>query len=47
MVLLMVLASRRSVMGQFHLSLPLKSMGWLATGVMALAAVGLFVTSVV
>jgi NRAMP (natural resistance-associated macrophage protein)-like metal ion transporter len=47
MVLLMLLASRRSVMGRFRLSWPLKSMGWLATGVMALAAVGLLVTSVV
>jgi NRAMP (natural resistance-associated macrophage protein)-like metal ion transporter len=47
MVLLMMLASRRVVMGQFRLGLPLKTMGWLATAVMALAAVGLFVTSVV
>ena len=47
MVLLMVLASRRSVMGQFRLGLALKSMGWLATAVMTLAAAGLLVTSVV
>ena len=47
MALLMNLAGRRTVMGQFRLGLPLKTVGWLATGVMALAAVGLLVTSVV
>jgi NRAMP (natural resistance-associated macrophage protein)-like metal ion transporter len=47
MTLLMVLASRRSVMGQFQLRSPLKAVGWLATGVMALAAICLAVTSVV
>jgi NRAMP (natural resistance-associated macrophage protein)-like metal ion transporter len=45
MAMLMLLASRRSVMGQFRLNPVLKTIGWMATGVMALAAVGLFVTS--
>ena len=39
MVPLMILASRKSVMGGFRLNRPLKSMGWLA-------AAGLIVTSV-
>jgi len=41
MMMLMLLASRRSVMGQFRLSLTLKTFGWLATGVMTIAAAGL------
>jgi NRAMP (natural resistance-associated macrophage protein)-like metal ion transporter len=45
MVLLMLLASRRSVMGQFRLGPVLKTVGWIATGVMALAAASLAVTS--
>ncbi len=47
MVLLMLLASRRRVMGQFRLGSPLKAVGWIATTVMALAAVGMAVTSVI
>lgn len=44
MVMMMSLASRKAVMGQFTLGLTLKSFGWIATGVMALAAVGMFAT---
>jgi len=44
MVMMMVLASRSSVMGEFTLGPLLKSFGWIATGVMALAAVGMFAT---
>jgi NRAMP (natural resistance-associated macrophage protein)-like metal ion transporter len=44
MVMLMLLACRRSVMAQFVLKWPLASMGWLATAVMAVAAIGMFAT---
>ncbi len=47
MAMLMVMASRRSVMGQFRLSGTLKTFGWLATAVMTAAAAGLVVTSFV
>jgi NRAMP (natural resistance-associated macrophage protein)-like metal ion transporter len=47
MVLLMLLASRRSVMGEFRPGTVLKTIGWIATAVMALAAVSLAVTSLV
>lgn len=38
---LMIIASRRSIMGQFVASLPLKLFGWLAIAVMALAALAM------
>jgi NRAMP (natural resistance-associated macrophage protein)-like metal ion transporter len=44
MVLVMLMASRRKVMGQFALSLPLKVLGWLATVVMVAACLAMFVT---
>jgi NRAMP (natural resistance-associated macrophage protein)-like metal ion transporter len=44
MVLLMHLSTHRAAMGQFRLSRPLTITGWIATGVMALAAVGMFAT---
>ncbi len=44
MVAMMALASRRLVMGQFVLGMPLKALGWVATLVMLLAAVGMFAT---
>jgi len=44
MVMMMFMAARGKVMGQFTLSLPLRIMGWLATAVMAAAAVGMFAT---
>jgi NRAMP (natural resistance-associated macrophage protein)-like metal ion transporter len=44
MVMMMVLASRASVMGEFALRPLLKLFGWIATAVMALAAVGMFAT---
>jgi NRAMP (natural resistance-associated macrophage protein)-like metal ion transporter len=44
MVLVMLMASREDVMGQFTLSPLLKVLGWLATAVMAAAAVGMFAT---
>jgi Mn2+/Fe2+ NRAMP family transporter len=47
MGMLMLMASRRSVMGQFKLSVTLKTFGWLATGVMTIAAAALIVTSFV
>jgi len=44
MAMMMRLASRRASMGRFTLPLPLKLVGWLATFVMAGAAVGMFAT---
>ncbi len=44
MAMMMLLASRSSCMGRFTLSLPMKTMGWIATGVMAAAAIGMFAT---
>ena len=43
-VMIMLLASRRKVMGSFRLSVRLKILGWTATLVMAAAAVGMFAT---
>jgi Mn2+/Fe2+ NRAMP family transporter len=44
MVLIMHMASRRAVMGEFALKPWLKTLGWMATAVMAAAAVGMFAT---
>ena len=44
MVIIMLMASREQVMGQFALRPLLKALGWLATAAMALAAVGMFAT---
>lgn len=44
MVMIMLMASRRQVMGQFTLSRWLKTLGWLATAAMAVAAIGMFAT---
>ena len=44
MVVIMLLAGRRKVMGKFSISLRLKIVGWLATLVMAAAAVVMFAT---
>ena len=44
MALMMHLSSRRAVMGDFQLHAGLKIVGWLATVVMAIAAIGLFAT---
>jgi Mn2+/Fe2+ NRAMP family transporter len=44
MVMMMILASRKRVMGEFILRPVLKVFGWLATGAMALAAMGMFAT---
>jgi NRAMP (natural resistance-associated macrophage protein)-like metal ion transporter len=44
MVMMVLMASRRDVMGEFALGPVLKAMGWLATAVMAVAAVGMFAT---
>jgi NRAMP (natural resistance-associated macrophage protein)-like metal ion transporter len=42
MVMIMLMASRASVMGQFTLTPVLKLLGWLATAVMSAAAIGMF-----
>jgi NRAMP (natural resistance-associated macrophage protein)-like metal ion transporter len=44
MVMIMLMASRKRVMGQFTLRPVLASLGWLATAAMAIAAVGMFAT---
>jgi Mn2+/Fe2+ NRAMP family transporter len=44
MVLMMVMSSNPAVMGQFRLPPVLKGIGWLATAVMAAAAIALFAT---
>jgi len=44
MVMMMLLASRPSVMGRFTLKPMLKSVGWIATFAMAAAAIGMFAT---
>jgi NRAMP (natural resistance-associated macrophage protein)-like metal ion transporter len=44
MVLIMHMASRKIVMGEFKLAVGLKTIGWIATAVMAAAAVGMFAT---
>jgi NRAMP (natural resistance-associated macrophage protein)-like metal ion transporter len=44
MVMIMLLASRKSAMGEFKIHAGLKTVGWLATAVMGVAAVGMFAT---
>ncbi len=44
MAMIMHMASQRRVMGEFALHPLLKSLGWIATAVMAAAAVGMFAT---
>jgi Mn2+/Fe2+ NRAMP family transporter len=42
MVMIMLMGSKDAVMGQFTLRPLLKTLGWLATAVMAAAAIGMF-----
>ena len=44
MAMIMLMASRRAVMGDFALTKWLALHGWLATAIMAAAAVGMFAT---
>src|ERR1019366_7295277 len=44
MVVMMIMAMQPKVMGQFVLPWPLRAMGWLCTGVMAVAVAIMFVT---
>ena len=44
MIMMMHLSSHRAAMGDFKLPVGLQIAGWLATAVMASAALGLFVT---
>jgi Mn2+/Fe2+ NRAMP family transporter len=44
MVVTMLLASNRKVMGKFGIPVTLKIIGWIATAVMLLASIGLFAT---
>jgi NRAMP (natural resistance-associated macrophage protein)-like metal ion transporter len=44
MVMIMLMASRKTVMGQFALRPLLKALGWVATAAMAAAAIGMFAT---
>lgn len=43
MVVILILVSRKSVMGTYTASWPIKSLGWIATGVMGAAAIRMFV----
>jgi Mn2+/Fe2+ NRAMP family transporter len=43
MAVIILIASRKSVMGAFTVSLPIVILGWVATGVMGLAAVLMFI----
>ena len=45
MCFMMLLASKRTVMGKLSLPAYLKILGWAATAIMAIAAVGMFLTS--
>ena len=45
MCFIMLLASSRTVMGKLNLPAYLKILGWAATAIMAIAAVGMFITS--
>jgi NRAMP (natural resistance-associated macrophage protein)-like metal ion transporter len=44
MAMIMLLASRPAIMGRFPLPPTLKAVGWLATAVMGVAAIGMFAT---
>ncbi|HZX71813.1 MAG TPA: divalent metal cation transporter [Rhodanobacter sp.] len=44
MIVMMLMGSRRKVMGKFTMPWPLKIFGWLATAAMATTAVAMFVT---
>jgi Mn2+/Fe2+ NRAMP family transporter len=44
MIIVMLLASNSKVMGDFTISFWLKLVGWAATAVMIIAAIGLFAT---
>jgi Mn2+/Fe2+ NRAMP family transporter len=44
MAVMMVLAGRRRVMGDLAIALPLKTLGWLCTALMALAVVAMLAT---
>jgi NRAMP (natural resistance-associated macrophage protein)-like metal ion transporter len=44
MIMIMLLGARQAVMGRFTLTRPLFILGWLATAVMAAAAIGMFAT---
>jgi NRAMP (natural resistance-associated macrophage protein)-like metal ion transporter len=44
MIMILLLGARQAVMGRFSLTRPLLILGWLATAVMAAAAIGMFAT---
>jgi Mn2+/Fe2+ NRAMP family transporter len=45
MCFMMLMASNPKVIGRLHLPLYLRAVGWAAAGIMALAAIGMFLTS--
>jgi Mn2+/Fe2+ NRAMP family transporter len=45
MVFMMLMASRRKIVGKLNLPFYLKALGWVAAVIMALAAIGMFLTS--
>jgi Mn2+/Fe2+ NRAMP family transporter len=44
MIMIMIMAAKPAIMGQFVLPFRLKAMGWLATAVMTAATIGMFAT---
>jgi len=44
MIMIMLMAAKPAIMGQFVLPIRLKAMGWLATAVMTAATIGMFAT---
>jgi Mn2+/Fe2+ NRAMP family transporter len=44
MAVIILLASKKSVMGEYTVSLPIVILGWIATGIMAVAAIGMLIT---
>lgn len=46
MIAMMIVVSRRSVMGRFTASRPLAVLGWLATGLMAATSGAMLITQI-
>jgi Mn2+/Fe2+ NRAMP family transporter len=46
MVIMMLIASNKKIMKRFKLGWAFRVMGWVATGVMAVAAIGMAITAV-
>lgn len=47
LALMMLIAARKSIMGEFTITMPLKIVGWLATGIIGLSVVAMAVTPLI